>query len=94
MTHEFSVGERFTGTVARIVNFGAFVTINGTTDGLVHISEIAPFRIEKVESVLSVGERVPVVIKEIDDQKRIKLSIKDADPTFASDKKEQSDKKT
>lgn len=86
MTREYQAGERFEGTVSRIVDFGAFVKLNEHAEGLVHISEIAPFRIGKVEEVLSVGERVPVVIKEIDEQKRINLSIKQADPEFAKRK--------
>jgi len=82
MTRIYSVGERFTGIVVRIVDFGVFVTIGSNTEGLVHVSEIAPFRIDKVENVLSVGQSVPVVIKKIDEHKRIALSIKDADANF------------
>jgi polyribonucleotide nucleotidyltransferase len=83
MTHEYKPGERFVGTVVKIAEFGAFVSIGGNTDGLVHVSEIAPFRIDRVESVLKVGDKVPVVVKEIDAERgRIKLSIKDADPNF------------
>jgi ribosomal protein S1 len=53
----------------------------------VHVSEIAPFRIDRVESVLKVGDKVPVVVKEIDSERgRIKLSIKDADPNFIKKK--------
>jgi polyribonucleotide nucleotidyltransferase len=71
-----------------MMDFGAFVRIgNGkNAEGLVHVSEIAPFRIEKVGDVLSVGERVRVMIKEIDEKGRINLSIKAADPDFASRK--------
>src|SRR3989344_3217462 len=83
LTHEFKLGERLTGTVVKLAEFGAFVELNQTTDGMVHISEIAPFRIDRVESYLKVGEKVPVVVKEIDAERgRIKLSIKDADPAF------------
>ncbi|MEK7169738.1 MAG: polyribonucleotide nucleotidyltransferase [Patescibacteria group bacterium] len=83
LTHEFKPGERLTGTVVKIAEFGAFVELNATTDGMVHVSEIAPFRIDRVESVLKVGDKVPVVVKEIDAERgRIKLSIKDADPNF------------
>ena len=83
MTHEYKPGERFIGTVVKIAEFGAFVSIGGNTDGLVHVSEIAPFRIDRVESVLKIGDKVPVVVKEIDEERgRIKLSIKDADPNF------------
>ena len=52
-----------------------------------HVSEIAPFRIDRVESYLKVGQKVPVVVKEIDAERgRIKLSIKDADPGFVKRK--------
>lgn len=83
MTHEYKPGERLTGTVVKIAEFGAFVSLNENTDGMVHISEIAPFRIDRVETYLKVGDKVPVVVKEIDAERgRIKLSIKDADPNF------------
>lgn len=86
LTHEYKAGERFEGEVMRLMDFGAFVKIGNGTEGLVHISEIAPFRIEKVSDALSEGEHVSVIIKEIDDRKRINLSIKDVDPEFASRK--------
>lgn len=83
LTHEYKRGERTTGEVVKIAEFGAFVAIGeGNAEGLVHVSEIAPFRIERVESVLHVGDRVPVIVKDIDERGRIKLSIKDADPNF------------
>lgn len=83
MTHEYKAGEKFENAeVIKIMEFGAFVKIAHNTEGLVHISEIAPFRIDKVENVLKEGDIVPVVIKEIDAQKRLKLSIKDANPNF------------
>ncbi|MSU55704.1 MAG: polyribonucleotide nucleotidyltransferase [Candidatus Taylorbacteria bacterium] len=83
LTHEFKAGDRLIGTVVKIAEFGAFVELNANTDGMVHVSEIAPFRIDRVEAVLKVGDKVPVVVKEIDAERgRIKLSIKDADPNF------------
>lgn len=82
MTHEFAVGEKYVGEVVKILDFGAFVRISDTTEGLVHVSEIAPFRIERVESVLKIGDKVPVVIKGIDEKKRLSLSIKLADKDF------------
>ncbi|MES2087908.1 MAG: polyribonucleotide nucleotidyltransferase [Patescibacteria group bacterium] len=82
MTHEYKKGERFMGTVVKIAEFGAFVKIGGGAEGLVHVSEIATFRIDRVDSVLKEGDVVPVVVKEIDERDRIKLSIKDADPNF------------
>ncbi|MEK7208236.1 MAG: polyribonucleotide nucleotidyltransferase [Patescibacteria group bacterium] len=87
LTHEFRAGERLMGTVVKIAEFGAFVALNDNTDGMVHISEIAPFRIDRVESYLKAGDRVPVVVKEVDAERgRIRLSIKDADPSFIKKK--------
>ena len=82
LTREYKVGERFTGVVTRLMDFGAFVSIGPNTEGLVHVSEIAPFRVDRVSSVLREGMQVPVIIKEIDEKKRINLSIKNADSTF------------
>ena len=82
MTHEYKKGERFTGEVVKIMDFGAFVKIGYGTEGLVHVSEIAPFRVDKVEDFLKEGDRVPIIIKDIDDKDRLKLSIKEADPDF------------
>lgn len=82
MTHEFVVGERFRAEVVKITEFGAFVRFNGGTEGLVHISEITPQRLKTVDEVLKVGDIVPVVLKEIDERGRLKLSIKDIDPQW------------
>lgn len=87
LTREYKAGDRFEGEVTRILDFGAFVKIGRGTEGLVHISEIAPFRVEKVTDHLSIGQKVPVVIKEIDEKERINLSIKKADPDFVQEKK-------
>lgn len=93
LTREYKKGERFLGTVTRIVDFGAFVEIAPGAEGLAHISELAPFRIEKVTDVLSVGARVPVIIKYIDERGRISLSIKEADPNFIKQKEGTTDEK-
>jgi polyribonucleotide nucleotidyltransferase len=82
MTREYKKGERFTGEVVKIAEFGAFVNIGPDTDGLVHISEIAPFRVDRVEKYLKLGDKVPVIIKDIDEKKRLSLSIKQADQNF------------
>ncbi len=86
MTKVWKAGEVAEGPVTRLMNFGAFVNIGGKTEGLVHISEIAPFRIATVEEALKVGDVVKVVVKEIDDQGRVNLSIKMIDPEFATRK--------
>ena len=62
------------------MEFGAFVKIGPTTEGLVHISEIAPFRVERVETYLKVGDKVTVAVKEVDEKGRINLSIKAVNP--------------
>lgn len=76
LTHEVKPGEVFQGKVTRIMDFGAFVEILPGQEGLVHISELAPHRVEKVSDVLKVGDIVPVVVKNIDELGRINLSKK------------------
>ena len=83
LTHEYLPGEMTKGEVVKIMEFGAFVRLNQNTDGLVHISEIAPFRVNKVSDILKEGDIVPVKIKEIDDRGKLSLSIKLADPNYA-----------
>lgn len=76
---KYPEGQVFEGKVARIASFGAFVELEPGVDGLVHISQISDKRIEKVEDVLSVGDQVQVkVLKVVPDEKRISLSIKEA----------------
>ena len=82
MTKEYKVGERFVGEVIKIVEFGAFVRIGPKTEALLHVSEISNMRIERVDKVLSVGEKIPVIIKEIDEKERMKLSLKAIEPDF------------
>lgn len=86
LTRDYEVGERFEGPVVRLMDFGAFVKIGPNTDGLVHVSEMAPFRIDKVTDAVQLGDVVPVIIKEIDEKGRYNLSIKAADPEWASKK--------
>jgi polyribonucleotide nucleotidyltransferase len=77
ITAEAEVGEVYTGTVARIVDFGAFVTILPGKDGLVHISQIADERVENVTDYLSEGQQVQVKVLDVDQRGRIKLSMRD-----------------
>lgn len=86
LTHEYVRGEKFVGTVVKLVEFGAFVRIAPGTEGLVHVSEIAPFHIDRVAEYLKEGDQVPVVVKEVDERKRLSLSIKMADSTFVKPK--------
>ncbi|WP_404408271.1 polyribonucleotide nucleotidyltransferase [Pseudidiomarina marina] len=78
LTAEVEVGRIYQGKVARIVDFGAFVTILPGKDGLVHISQIAEERVNDVNEYLKVGDVVPVKVLEIDRQGRVRLSMKDA----------------
>lgn len=87
ITHVYRAGEKFTGEVTRLMDFGAFVRIGREAEGLVHVSELAPWRVNQVSDIVKIGDRVPVVVKEIDEKGRINLSIKGADPHFADDKK-------
>ncbi len=86
MTREYKVGEKFEGEVTKVMDFGVFVKIAGNTEGLVHISEIASFRIEKINDYIKEGMIVPVIVKDIDEKKRINLSIKQVDPNFIKKK--------
>jgi polyribonucleotide nucleotidyltransferase len=86
LTRILQVGDRFEGPVVRMMDFGAFVKITPNQDGLVHVSEVAPFRIGKISDAVEIGDVVPVVIKEIDDKGRYNLSIKAADPEWAKKK--------
>jgi len=76
IVREIEVGEVFTGKVVRIMNFGAFVSIPGDKDGLIHISKLANERVNAVEDVVNIGDEVLVKVMEIDGQGRINLSRK------------------
>nr|WP_170111808.1 polyribonucleotide nucleotidyltransferase [Photobacterium frigidiphilum] len=78
ITADVEVGRIYTGKVMRIVDFGAFVSVIGAKEGLVHISQIAQERVEKVSDHLQMGQEVQVKVLEIDRQGRIRLSMKEA----------------
>jgi len=78
LTANVEVGKIYQGKVARIVDFGAFVTVLPGKDGLVHISQIAEERVNDVNEYLKVGDIVPVKVLEIDRQGRVRLSMKEA----------------
>ena len=73
ITMELEVGKVYTGTVVRIMNFGAFVEGAPGKDGMIHISKRAKERVEKVEDVVSIGDTVAVKVIEIDDQGRVNM---------------------
>jgi polyribonucleotide nucleotidyltransferase len=76
LTKEITVGETYLGTVVRIIPIGAFVQILPGKDGLVHISQLALNRVDKVEDVVKLGDEVMVKVMEIDGQGRVNLSRK------------------
>jgi polyribonucleotide nucleotidyltransferase len=78
MTKEIAIGEMYQGTVVSIKEFGAFVEVLPGKDGLVHISELADFRVNKVQDVVKVGDAVWVKCIGVDDKGRVKLSRKAA----------------
>ena len=79
LTRDVEVGEIYEGRVAKIMDFGAFVTILPGKDGLVHISQMSDKRVEKVEDVVKEGQNVRVKVLEVDRQGKIRLSMKAVD---------------
>jgi|TARA_Y100001936_G_scaffold249570_1_gene300215 polyribonucleotide nucleotidyltransferase len=84
ITAEAEVGETYVGTVARIVDFGAFVNILPGKDGLVHISQISEERVENVSDYLKEGQEVKVKVLDVDQRGRIKLSMKEVEAEEAA----------
>jgi polyribonucleotide nucleotidyltransferase len=80
ITADVEVGRIYEGRVARLMDFGAFVTILPGRDGLVHISQISNDRVERVADMLNEGDLVKVKVLEVDRQGRVRLSMKDLDP--------------
>ena len=76
LTKDVVVGQTYMGTVTRLMNFGVFVAVLPGKEGLVHISQLAPGRVEKVEDVVKVGDEIMVKVMEIDSQGRVNLSRK------------------
>ena len=74
LTREVKVGDIYTGKVARLMNFGAFVEILPGKDGLVHISELSEHHVAQVEDEVDIGDEITVVVSEIDSMGRINLS--------------------
>jgi polyribonucleotide nucleotidyltransferase len=76
LTREIKAGEIFTGKVVRMLEIGAFIEVLPGRDGMVHVSELAPYRVSKPADMLELGDEVTVRVKEIDDQGRVNLSMK------------------
>ena len=79
ITAEPEIGVIYTGKVVKTVDFGAFVNFLGSRDGLVHISDLRPERIEKTTDIVNVGDEVKVKLIGIDDRGKVKLSMKVVD---------------
>ena len=77
VTRELKPGELLEGKVTRILDFGAMVEVGPRQEGLIHISELAPWHVERVTDILKLGDTVPAAVKNIDEQGRINLSLKD-----------------
>ncbi|MBB6341601.1 polyribonucleotide nucleotidyltransferase [Pseudomonas fluvialis] len=84
ITAEAEIGKIYEGKVERIVDFGAFISILPGKDGLLHISQISDKRIDKVTDVLQEGQQVKVLVLDVDNRGRIKLSMKDVEAAEAS----------
>jgi polyribonucleotide nucleotidyltransferase len=82
---EPEVGVIYKGTVVKIMDFGAFVNFLGKRDGLVHISELAPKRVQQVADVVKEGDTVYVKCLGVDDRGKVKLSMKRVDQTTGKD---------
>ena len=76
LTKDAEVGQIYTGKVVKILDFGAFVEILPGKDGMVHISELANYRVPSVEDVVSLGDEITVIVKAVDPGGRISLSRK------------------
>lgn len=78
LTRELKVGEILQGKVTKILEFGAIVEVLPKLEGMVHISELAPWHVPTVESIVKVGDIIPVKVKEVTPDGKIRLSLKDA----------------
>jgi len=79
ITDEPEINKIYIGKVVKIVDFGAFVNFMGTRDGLVHISELADYRVAKTTDIVAEGQEVKVMVTGFDERGKIKLSMKRVD---------------
>jgi polyribonucleotide nucleotidyltransferase len=89
---EPELGAIYTGKVVKVMDFGAFVNFMGSKDGLVHISELAPRRVEKTGDVVKLGDTVKVKLLGFDDRGKVKLSMKRVDQATGADISDQFEK--
>ena len=78
-------GTIYDGTVVKVMDFGAFVNFFGAKDGLVHISQLAPNRVNKVTDVVKEGDKVKVKLLGMDERGKVRLSMKAVDQTTGED---------
>ncbi|HEY3396144.1 MAG TPA: polyribonucleotide nucleotidyltransferase [Armatimonadota bacterium] len=90
MTRDVEVGEIFTGKVVSTTAFGAFVELMPGRDGLVHISQLAPHRVEKTEDFCKVGDELRVKVIEVDSEGKVRLTAKDVDNDVIPEPRERS----
>lgn len=85
IVREYKPGELLDGTVSRIFDFGAMVEVGPKQEGLVHISELAPWHVGRVEDIVNVGDKIQVMVKNIDDQGRLNLSLKNVPGKYSAE---------
>ncbi|MGI9371787.1 MAG: polyribonucleotide nucleotidyltransferase [Hyphomicrobiales bacterium] len=93
LTSEPEEGEIYDGKVVKVMDFGAFVNFFGPKDGLVHISELAPRRVEKVSDIVNEGDEVKVKLLGFDNRGKVRLSMKQVDQESGEDLSEKDNKK-
>lgn len=76
IVRDFTVGEIFKGKVVRLMDFGAFIQLTPSKDGMAHVSELAPYRVGRPEDFINVGDEVTAKVIEIDDMGRVNLTLK------------------
>jgi len=81
ITKEFSEGEIVKGKVSQIKEFGAIIDLGHHKEGLLHISELAPYRVNRVEDIVQSGEELKLKIKKVEQNGKISLSLKDINPS-------------
>ena len=82
---EPELGHIYEGTVVKVMDFGAFVNFFGAKDGLVHISQLAPHRVNKVTDVVKEGDKVKVKLLGMDERGKVRLSMKAVDQATGED---------
>ncbi len=82
LTHEYKPGDEVEGEVVKILDFGCFVKLGPNAEGMVHISQLANFRIENINDYVCYGDKLPIVVQEPDEQGRTNYSVVKRDPNF------------